>query len=242
MDHMDQQTVQTIAAAVAAQLNEEDPVALSQIRRMVERVGEAQVRAFIDEALAIEANGGMTIKDGGRRRTLGGVFFYIAKGKITAKDDRVYIWRHLGKRKGTQTKPSPVQPPPPPFRWEDRLAIIPALVAQKGEASTVKITLIGRPGKIVERGNVVLTSMQNTKTPPLPKGLPQPPDKPTTYIVFIARKQWRRVAEAIDNPDDSLIVEGYPAFDERLKAMTVFATNTTTKLLQRASRQSSKSD
>jgi hypothetical protein len=45
------------------------------------------------------------------------------------------------------------------------------------------------------------------------------------------------VASSIKNPTDSLIVEGYPVFDQRLKAMAVFATNITTKLLQRGRRE-----
>ena len=63
----------------------------------------------------------------------------------------------------------------------------------------MNITLIGRPGRVVEKANVVLTSMQqkSDKAPSLPKGLPPLPDEPTTYIVYIARKQWRKVAKAI---------------------------------------------
>ena len=78
---------------------------------------------------------------------------------------------------------------------------------QVGESKTVKITLIGRPGRIVEKGEVVLTSMQASKAPSLPKGLPPVPIDPTTYVVFIAQKQWKKVAQAIKDPQDVLIVE-----------------------------------
>jgi len=50
-------------------------------------------------------------------------------------------------------------------------------------------------------------------------------------------KQWKTVAEAIQNPNDRLIVEGFAAFDPGLEGMAVFATNTTTKLLQQQKRQ-----
>ena len=40
--------------------------------------------------------------------------------------------------------------------------IAPKLLEKLGEAKTVKITLIGRPGRIVEKGEVVLTSMQQS--------------------------------------------------------------------------------
>jgi hypothetical protein len=83
----------------------------------------------------------------------------------------------------------------------------------------VKITLVGRPGRIVEKDNLVLTTMQNTKAPTLPKGLPEPPAEPTTYVVYIAGKQWRKVASSIQDPQDKLILEGYPVFDRRLGAV-----------------------
>ena len=78
----------------------------------------------------------------------------------------------------------------------------------------MKMILIGRPGRVIEKGEVVITSIKSSSVPSLPKGLPQPPDDSTTYIVYIALKQWRKVRESIQkNPDDKLIIEGYPALD-----------------------------
>jgi hypothetical protein len=54
--------------------------------------------------------------------------------------------------------------------------------------------------------------------------------------VYIAFKQWSKVADALRNPEDALIGEGYPTLDERIPGMAVFATNVTTKLLQQAKR------
>ena len=103
----------------------------------------------------------------------------------------------------------------------------------------MKITLIGRPGRIVEKGDVVLTTMQGAKPPTLPRGLPAPPAEPTTYVVYIARKQWIKVVEALQVPDDRLIVEGYPVFEKRLGAMVVLVSSATTKNLQATARQDS---
>ena len=74
-----------------------------------------------------------------------------------------------------------------------QLGPVAANLSQTGEATAMKITLIGRPGRIVEKGQVVLTSMQGAKAPSLPKGLPAPPAEATPYIVYIAAKQWRKV-------------------------------------------------
>jgi molybdopterin-guanine dinucleotide biosynthesis protein len=53
----------------------------------------------------------------------------------------------------------------------------------------------------------------------------------------IARKQWAKVAEAIQDPADALIVEGYPALDPQLRGIAVFTLSVTTKRLQAAKRQ-----
>ncbi len=97
----------------------------------------------------------------------------------------------------------------------------------------MKITLIGRPGHVVEKQNLVITMMSQMQAPAsFPKGVPQPPATPTDYTIYIAAKQWQKVAEAMKNPEDKLIVEGFAAFDPALEGMAVFVTNTTTKLLQ----------
>lgn len=220
----------SIAADVARQLSEEDPVAIEQIERIVQQLGVESVQAFLQEALGIEAQGGMMLPDGSRRRTPGGVFFYLVKGRVPGRI-RGLIWPHLKK------KPKQKKQKIEPLAWEECVKLIPEAVQNPGEATTVKITLIGRPGRIVEKGNVVLTTMQSAKPPTLPKGLPEPPGEPTTYLVFIARKQWQRVADSMQDPKDKLILEGYPTFDKRLGALTVFVTFVTTKNLQATQRQ-----
>jgi hypothetical protein len=216
-----------IAADIARQLDETNPVAIRQIERIVQHLGADAALDFLRETLEIEAQGGMMLRDGSRRRTLGGVFLYLVKGRVP-QETRSLIWPHLRPKRKQKIEPLP---------WEECLKLVPEALEQPGEATTVKITLVGRPGRIVEKGSVVLTTMQNTKAPALPKGLPEPPGEPTTYVVYIAGKQWRKVAEAIRDPQDRLIVEGYPVFDKRLEAMVVFAMNVTTKNLQAARRE-----
>ncbi len=135
--------------------------------------------------------------------------------------------------------PPALPPPPPPFVWAERGRAIEELLAQpRGRADNVKLTLIGRPGKIVEQGGFVMTTMQaNGKVPTLPKGLPAPPESRLLYLVYIASKQWKKVSEAIQNPDDILILEGFLTWDSELKKLSVFAQSVTTRDLQRAQRQ-----
>ncbi len=55
--------------------------------------------------------------------------------------------------------------------------------------------------------------------------------------MLIARKQWQQVAQAARDPQDLLIVEGYPTVDPRFNGITVLATQATTKQRQQAERQ-----
>ena len=80
------------------------------------------------------------------------------------------------------------------------------------------------------------------KSPTLPKGLPQTPQEPTTYALYLSKKHWNKVRESLKNPEDVLIVEGWQAFDPDLKGIAVWGTNVTTKLLQQAQREAQKAD
>ena len=100
----------------------------------------------------------------------------------------------------------------------------------------MKITVIGRPGAVVEQGQAVALALTSEKVPDLPKGLPEPPVG-TRYTVFVARKPWTKVAEALAaDPADAAIIEGYAALDPRVEGIVVYATRATTKRLQAAKR------
>src|SRR3712207_9275500 len=79
----------------------------------------------------------------------------------------------------------------------------------------MKLLLVGRPDTnttIVQQG-YVQTTLQLLRAPFLPKGLPAFPEPPTTYQLYIATKQWKKVADALQDPEDVLVVEGVPAVD-----------------------------
>ena len=100
----------------------------------------------------------------------------------------------------------------------------------------MKITVIGRAGAAVEQGQAVVLALVSAKVPDLPKGLPEPPAG-TRYTVFVARKPWATVAEALAaDPEDAAIIEGYAALDPRVEGIAVYAPSATTKRLQAAKR------
>jgi hypothetical protein len=215
-----------VAAQIAAQLGETAFAPRRQIQRIVAVLGAARAQALLTEALAIEARGGMRLPDGSRRRTPGGVFFQLVKARATARQR----WLLFRRRPPRRTKPSSERTTEAPLTWATRLPAARAARQQQGVIEDVKIILVGRPGALVARPNCVITAMASTRGPSLPRGLPAVPETPTNYTVYIAHPHWARVAEAMTNPEDALIVEGWAAFDPELEGIAVFATFVTTRL------------
>jgi PHAX RNA-binding domain-containing protein len=143
-------------ATIAQQLGETDPIPREQIRRIVERLGTEATLGLLRETLDLEAQGGMLLPDRSRQRTRGGVFFYLVRSR-TSKKDRAFIWPPAPP---STLPPHTNEPVAPPRAWEDRLAVLDEVLQQKRIATTVKITLIGRPGKIVEQGDSIIVGMQ----------------------------------------------------------------------------------
>jgi hypothetical protein len=236
----DTSTPQQIAAAIADRLGETEAGPRRTIARIVQELGAERALALLQETLQIEAADGMLLPDGSRRRTPGGVFFSLVKERLAQAGEKQLVARLFWRWQGaaTQRASSAVAPASPPATWAERGVWLAALGEGYGEAKTVKVTLIGRPARVVEQEGFTLLKMQhNGPLPSLPKGIPVPAKvPPTTYIVYIAAKQWRGVAEALKNEEDALIVEGVQFYDADHKAITVFATNTTTKLREQAKR------
>lgn len=226
------ETIHAAATDIARKLGENNPQAIIQIERIVHHLGLETAQSTLKEALAVEAEGGLLTDDQKRRRTPGGVFFYLVRGR-TPPELRSTIWpahRPASQKQGRNKAAA--------FPWEGRAKILAELIARPGDG-TVKMTIIGRPSKVIERGDLVLMTIASAKAPSLPKGLPTPPAEPTVYVVYVARKQWNKVAEAMQDVDDKLIVEGYPFIDKKLGVVAVLAQQATTSKLQRAKRPAS---
>jgi hypothetical protein len=235
--------ITSTATAIAAQLGETHAGARATIWRTVRTLGPERAQAFVAQAQEVEANGGMLIPDGSRRRTLGGIFFYLVRTQVSDAEAVAInaMWRSKHKRKKLarvqEGEVAPTTTPLPPFVWDEAAPIITELTTNIGEARTVKVTVIGRPNQIVERQGVIILALRSTKPPTLPKGLPPLPATPTSYMIFVQQKQWNKVREAMQQPDDALIVEGYPVHEPRFAGITVYATQVTTKTLQAAKRK-----
>jgi hypothetical protein len=263
-----------VAQEIARQLNETQPPVIGKIKAIVKMCGAEKARAWTAEALQIEANGGLMVEDGSRRRTVGGVFFYLVKQRLkdTAEFTQIFPeqayatarkanWERVkAERKEAKARaraareaeaaanpppPKPEKPkrepppPPPPARAatrEEIIAAVPTLLDCPGEMRSMRVHITGRPNAVEQREQTVMFALELTKFPPMPRGLPEPPPLPQTYLVFVGLKQWKRVAEAIANPDDFLIIEGICAYDPELGRQVLYVNSITTKLLEDAKR------
>lgn len=225
-----------IAQKIATTLNESDPEPVGQIEQIVELLGEEQALAYLEQAIAIDTEGGMPTNEGDRNRTLGGTFFYLVRGGITWSQRRkLFPYRHLGpKPKKKQTLPA--------FEWDDRIRAFAQFRRKDLGEGIVEIKVVGKPMKIIERGSVTIVTIRGGAPPTLPKGLPKPPAEPTTYLILIAQKHWKKVAADITEPDNKLIVRGWPVYDRKLGTITILAQNASSIYLERARREEGEAD
>ena len=230
------QDPQTAAADIAAQLDESAPHVIGQIQRIVDHLGAEAAYGFLDKTKQCLAEGGVLTHDGKRKRSPGGTFFFLVRGGVTAEQHQA-IWPdhqlpgHLRPRRSK----------PPRLSWDEARAAIPEALSQQGTAMSAKLTLVGRPGKIIEKEHVVITTITSDKAPSIPRGVPKAPDAPVVYLVFIARQQWERVAEALAaDENDRLVVTGYPVLDKQTEAIVVLGQSVTTTSQQEKKRPSGK--
>jgi hypothetical protein len=220
---------------LADQLQETKKKARRQIVNIVRRMGLAFAQEVLQQTLAVEAEGGLMLPDGSRRRTLGGVFFYLARSRMTSKL-RYEVFRHTHPTK-SHTHQTDVKQADP-FVWADRQAVLTPLLQEAGTATSVKAVFIGLPTHIQSyQGYVILTLTPDDKSPTFPKGVPKPELPPTLYTVYVSAKQWKRVEEASTDPEDKLIIEGMCVYNEQTGGMEFYATSITSKWLEAKKRE-----
>jgi hypothetical protein len=141
--------ITSTAAAIAAQLGETERAPRATIWRIVRTIGPERTQAFVAQAQEIEANGGMLVPDGSRKRTLGGIFFYLVRTQVSDDEamqiNRAWRWQQWKQRQPAKSKSTaaPAPPPLPPFVWDEADPIIAELTATIGEASTVVFSYLG---------------------------------------------------------------------------------------------------
>jgi Phosphorylated adapter RNA export protein, RNA-binding domain len=198
--------METLTADSLAEILHEPKRGLLQ--RVLRVVGPDLVADVLVDTLQCEAHGGMLTKDGTRRRSPGGTFFQLMKDRVSGRQR----WWLFAPKPARPRRRSPSNPQGP--TWDEVQPLIAQLATTRaGEARVMKLTLIGRPGKVEIRKDCVLLRMQGKAPGNFPKGLPPVPKQaPLTWTVLVARRQWNRVQGSITtDQEDQLIIEGYPA-------------------------------
>ena len=124
---------------------------LPLLRSVVRILGHNRTAAVLVDTLQIENDGGMLTTDGTRRRTPGGTFFQLVRQQARPHARQRLFPRPLSQHRQGQPQAPAV------LTWEEASALVQTLAtAPPGEARTMKLTLIGRPGKVETRGQAVV--------------------------------------------------------------------------------------
>ena len=229
-----------IARKIAEQLGESEAKPFNQIANIVKHCGVEFAQEVLRDCLDIEAKGGMMVVTGDRRRTPGGVFFFLARSRMSDEElqNVFFYWRIMAKDRAAREAKFPI------FLWDDRKTVFEEAASNPGETRDVNISLVGRPGKIERRQNLVITTMQNQidESMVFPNGVPNPSPKAMNYLVYISAKQWERVAKLMEQPNYLLVVDGLCAYDDETDGMAVFTTNVSTQKKSNGKKQSKKDE
>jgi hypothetical protein len=215
---------------IAERLGETQPGPLAQIIRMLSLWGPERVKALCQEALTIYAGEGMLVENGQRKRTPGGIFFYLARQQASEEEwqrilPRPFVpraqrpkapKRQEGHRPGQPPARAPKAAPAAPTTsaavplptWAELWALVETL---KESVMKTTLKLIGRPSDVKSVGAYILFPVVSQQVPALPAGLPKL-SPGTKYLVLVAAKQWNKVAPGLEaDPEAKVLIEGYPA-------------------------------
>jgi hypothetical protein len=157
----------TLTADVLAETLQEPKKAL--LAKVLRTIGPERCAAIFAETLTIEANGGMLVQAGDRRRTPGGTFFHLVRQQCTRHERlRLFPYKpapHPQEHQASAavTPPAAITTPAPvPFTLDHWKGLTPMAVT-----ATLKLVLRELP-ETREREGMVYMALQNE-----PRGLPK---------------------------------------------------------------------
>jgi hypothetical protein len=121
------------AAAIAEKLGETDATPLKQIDQIIEALGEARALELLEQTMQIEAQGGMTVANGSRRRSPGGVFFHLVRKDLSREwKQRIFYWQPDAPGKAAKQDAPPPEASAPKVR-RPRIIEVSKDLAPKGK-------------------------------------------------------------------------------------------------------------
>lgn len=207
--------ITALAKEIAAQLKEDKSVPMLQIRKLIELKGEPFVREQVAATLKVEESGGMMTAEGDRRRTIGGVFFWLSKEALTT-EERLEVFpsrRHY-------------QPPVRTIQWEERREIL-ASMTRYGRIRTMQLVLRGQVPVLSQDDEWVQIGFQQTiESHPVqvyPRGVPAPPEQVVTWVVAVEASRWHAVIAKFDELRDEIVIEAMPFWDQTSQLMVMWS-------------------
>jgi hypothetical protein len=85
--------IQDVVSHIGKTLGEDGDIPMSQIHAIVRVLGDEGALALLSETLEAEENGGLLLADGKTRRSRGGVFFQLARGKLPHAEKRNIFYK-----------------------------------------------------------------------------------------------------------------------------------------------------
>jgi hypothetical protein len=203
-------------------LNEKAKDAYRLVFHMLDLVDVEQVHSIYERTLEIEVEGGMMTSDNKRRRTIGGVFFYLAKDMLPPEISKQIFSRAYQQRAWAMD-------------WSDRTDRV-TQIKEQGTINTMKVTLTGDPGYYVKDGTTVIVQMRDTLDygyMNYPIGTPKADLPPVVYTIYMAEKMWKKVSKDLENPNRELHVNGVCHFDAETQTIAVLAEHVKTEKVKK---------
>lgn len=210
---------QLFAHQASGKLHEEDGEIKEKMAQIAQLCGTDLARSVLEIVTDMESQEGVRRSDG-TRRTPGEAFLYIASRRMS-NEQRQRIWPNLP----DELRPPKKKTPPPPPRTSAKPRRTPA---PSGAATTAKITLIGIPADVYRSSGYVAFTLTSYRVPNLPRELPAPAEN-TSYRVYVPERSWDRIIGSSGEITESLIIEGYPAFDPE-DGISVYAVAVKTRM------------
>jgi hypothetical protein len=219
-------------------LGELEPTAREQIAAIVGVLGENTSLELLDQTLRIEADGGMMVSDGSRRRTPGGVFFHLARRWLPPHERRrIFYSQPTAAARGeaandvSAVKAAPAQEEPAretaaanveqaPLRPRRRIvSIVRPIEKPESEPPPPGIDIISAP----EPRRAPATLPSSRPPPPMPRS--EEPDEPRLVRVprnaraAIIRRQPEEPAHDIVTRDTVVADVDLEDFQERVREL-----------------------
>ena len=130
-EQLSPEDIQKHAQKFAESLGETDAKPIGQIAQLIEKCGLDFVTKLAEETEKIEAKDGIKTHDRKRRRTKGGVFFFLAKGRMDTKI-RQEIFPNFGKHADGDVAPLGID-------WSARAEHMTPLKDEPGQVNNLTI-------------------------------------------------------------------------------------------------------